>query len=122
MSILIKGMEMPTTGLYFVSVDETGGRDKTIVTVERMLGNRDVRHIVGSFELLPVSPHGRLKKRVVYREEVYNTLESARINALDGILTDRYKNGFHDGLKRALEILANEVQDVPTIISAEEGE
>lgn len=33
MSILIKGMEMPTTGLYFASVDNTSGRDKTIVTV-----------------------------------------------------------------------------------------
>ena len=57
MSILIKGMEMPTTGLYFVSVDNTGGRDKTVMTVERMLGNRDVRQIVGSFELVPVPPH-----------------------------------------------------------------
>lgn len=53
MSLLIKGMEMPTTGLYFVSVDNTGGRDKTVATVERMLGNRDTRWIVGSFELVP---------------------------------------------------------------------
>ena len=73
--------------------------------------------------LVPVPPHGRLKKRVVYRGDVFNALESARIIALDGILTDRYKDGFHDGLKKALEILANEVQDVPTIIPAsEEGE
>ena len=54
----------------------------------------------------------RLRKRIVYRGEVYNAIEAARINALDGILTDRYKDGFHDGLKRALEILANEVEDV----------
>ena len=68
-------------------------------------------------------PHGKLKKRVVYRGDVFNAIEAARINALDGILTDRYKDGFHDGLKRALEILANEVQDVPTVIPAsEEGE
>lgn len=61
MSIYIKGMEMPTTGLYFVSVDNSNGRDKTVITVERMLGNRDVRQIVGSFELAPVpTPHGRL--------------------------------------------------------------
>jgi len=60
MGVYIKGMEMPTTGLYFVGVDNAGGRDKTIVTVERMLGNRDVRQIVGSFELVPVQPHGRL--------------------------------------------------------------
>ncbi len=73
--------------------------------------------------LVPIPEHGRQKKRVVYRGDVFNALESARIIALDGILTDRYKDGFHDGLKRALEILANEVQDVPTIIPAsEEGE
>lgn len=60
MSILIKGIEMPQTGLYFVSVDNTNGRDKTVVTVERMIGNRDIRQIVGSFELVPVPPHGRL--------------------------------------------------------------
>lgn len=59
-SILIKGVEMPSTGLYFVGVDNTGGSDKTIVTVERMLGNRDARQIVGSFELVPVQPHGWL--------------------------------------------------------------
>ena len=60
MSVLVKDMKMPTTGLYFVGVDDAGGRDKTVVTVERMLGNRDVRQIVGSFELVPVPPHGRL--------------------------------------------------------------
>lgn len=70
--------------------------------------------------ITPVPKHGRLKKRVVYRGDVFNAIEAARINALDGILTNRYKDGFHDGLKRALEILANEVQDVPTI-QAEEG-
>lgn len=70
--------------------------------------------------IAPIPPHGRLKKRVVYRGDVFNALESARIIALDGILTDRYKDGFHDGLKRALEILANDVQDV-LIIQDEEG-
>ena len=74
------------------------------------------------FKVVPVPPHGNLKKRVVYRGDVFNALESARIIALDGILTDRYKDGFHDGLKRALEILANEVQDIPTIIPASEEE
>lgn len=69
--------------------------------------------------LVPVPEHWRLKKRIVYRGDVFNALESARIIALDGILTDRYKDGFHDGLKRALEILANEVQDVPTNVSAD---
>ena len=39
-------------------------------------------------------------------------IEAERINHLDGILSDRYKEGFHDGLKRALQILANDVKDV----------
>ena len=52
-----------------------------------------------------------LKRRIVYRGAVYNALEAERINHLDGILSDRYKEGFHDGLKRALEILANDVKD-----------
>ena len=69
---------------------------------------------------VPIPEHVRLKKRVVYRGDVFNALESARIIALDGILTDRYKDGFHDGLKRALEILANKVQDIPTIIQEDE--
>ena len=60
MSVYIKGMEMPTTGLYFVSVDNSCGKDKTVITVERMLGNRDVRTIIGSYELIPVPDHGRL--------------------------------------------------------------
>jgi hypothetical protein len=42
---------------------------------------------------------------------VYNAIEAERINHLDGILTDRYKEGFHDGLKRALQILSG-LQDV----------
>lgn len=46
-----------------------------------------------------------IKRRIVYRGDVYNVIEAERINHLDGILTDRYKEGFHDGLKRALEIL-----------------
>ena len=53
----------------------------------------------------------RIKRRAVYRGDVYNALEAERINHLDGILSDRYKDGFHDGLKRALEILGG-LQDV----------
>jgi hypothetical protein len=53
-----------------------------------------------------------IKRRTVYRGDVYNALEAERINHLDGILSDRYKEGFHDGMKRALEILTNDVKDV----------
>lgn len=60
MSILIEGMEMPKTGLYFVSVDNSNGRDKTIMTVGHMPGNHNARQIVGSFELVAAPSHGRL--------------------------------------------------------------
>lgn len=75
--IYIKGMEMPSTGLYFVSVDNAGGRDKAVLTVERMLGNRDVRQIVGSFELIPVPEHGRLiDADALIEDEDVNTFEA----------------------------------------------
>lgn len=110
MSILIKGVEIPKDGeMLFLDIYPDG---KVCI-----ISDLDCRQIATA---VPVPPHGRLRKRIVYRGEVYNALESARVNALDGILTDRYKDGFHDGLKRALEILADEVEDAPTIIPAEE--
>lgn len=72
MSVLIRGMEMPRTGLYVVSVDNTGGKDKTVVTVERMLGNRDVLLMVGSFELVPVPEHGDLIDRDKLEKDIDN--------------------------------------------------
>ncbi len=105
MGVYIKGMEMPTTcGKCKIKNAIECNRWKFVrsVALDR---HRDC-------PLVPVPEYGRLKKRVVYRGDVFNALESARIIALDGIFADRYKDGFHDGLKRALEILANEVQDV----------
>lgn len=58
-----------------------------------------------------VCQYRRSKRRTVYRGDVYNAIEAERINHLDGILSDRYKEGFHDGLKRALQILGS-LQDV----------
>lgn len=113
MDILIRGMKMPTKGEYhmtlYVCDDGYAYMDVDVFPVDR-----------DRFEVVPVPEQWRLKRRVVYRGDVFNALESARIIALDGILTDRYKDGFHDGLKRALEILANDVQDV-LIIQDEEG-
>lgn len=108
MSVLIKGMEMPERCAKCFLKQSCNKR----IYMERRPDN---------CPLVPVPPHGRLIKRIVYRGEVYNAIEAARVNALDGILSDSYKDGFHDGLKRALEILAN-VEDAPTIIPAEEGE
>lgn len=91
MDLLIKGMEMPLTGLYFVSVDNTQGRDKTVVTVERMLGNRDMRQTIGTYEIVPVPDHGRLidaSKRVnvqLYNDETedYQTVNMSIDDLLD---------------------------------------
>ena len=109
MSLYIEGMEMPKDRSICVEIFSDGG-------VHRFGDPR----LCGLATFVP--PHGRLKKRIVYRGEVYNALEAARINSLDGILNDPYKEGFHDGLKKAIQILANEVEDAPTIIPAEEGE
>ena len=51
-------------------------------------------------------------KRIVYRGEVYNRIEAARIKALKNFASSHYMDGYHDGLKEALQILANEVTDV----------
>lgn len=110
MSVLIKGMEMPTTGLYFVSVDNTNWRDKTIITVERMLGNRDVRQIVGSFELIPVPPHGRL----IDGDELHSALRKR---------AKEFSNSeYGDGVKCGLADAREYIKMAATIIPAEEGE
>lgn len=122
--IYIKGMEMPKNCFDCPLFDDVytnaDGDDDYICGLGVPL---DYYQASGKTKkdcpLVPVPEHGKLKKRVVYRGDIFNALESARIIALDGILTDRYKDGFHDGLKRALEILANEVQDVPTNVPAD---
>ena len=127
MNIIINGIKMPEAPDEIVYI-AIWGNGTVIQTGESWRSPEDGKcyyttttpEKFGNAILVP--EHGRLKKRVVYRGDVFNAIEAARINALDGILTDRYKDGFHDGLKRALEILANEVQDVPTIIEAKECE
>lgn len=103
--VYIAGMKMPTTGLYFVSVDNTNGRDKTIVTVERMLGNRDVRQIIGSYELVPVPDHGRLIEKSALHEACYIHFEDFMKGNIDG--------------KTALLNIEREIKAAPTIIPAD---
>lgn len=58
MSIIIKGMEMPKTGVYVLSVGNTG-KDKTIFTIaEHTHSGKIIPRHVG--EAVPVPPHGRL--------------------------------------------------------------
>ena len=126
MSIVINGIKMPEVPDEVIELMISG--DGTVIQTGKSWRNPEDGkryHTVTCLEkfgnAVSIPEHGRLKKRVVYRGDVFNALESARIIALDGILTDRYKDGFHDGLKRALEILANEIQDVPSI-PEEKGE
>lgn len=75
MDVLIRGMEMPLTGRYLVSVDNTNGRDKTVLTVEYM--HRDRRQIVGVYELVPVPYHGRLIDADAFAAEMKKRREEA---------------------------------------------
>lgn len=115
----IKNMEMPTTGLYIVSVDNTGGKDKTVMTVERMMGNRDRRMIIGAYELIPVPDHGRL----IDADALEDAIE----------LTDWYHQGENKNMVHGANSAAHQawykeqdiyaaVDNAPTIIPAEEGE
>ena len=54
----------------------------------------------------------KLNRRKVYRGDVYNAIEGERINVLPNVINSEYMNGVHDGLKKALEILANDVKDI----------
>lgn len=55
----------------------------------------------------------KLTRRKVYRGDVYNAIEAERIKVLPNVLNSKYMDGVHDGLKRALSILANDVSDIP---------
>lgn len=58
MGVYIKGMEMPTTGVYILSIDNTG-KDKTIFTIaEHTNSGKIIPCHVGEAVSLP--PHGRL--------------------------------------------------------------
>ena len=121
MEVYIKGMEMPTTGLYFVSVDNTGGRDKTIMTVERMLCIRDLRQIVGSFELVPVPPHGRLidADALMKNKEIP---KHGRLIDADALLNHLDHCMFPSDMvtTRAISMATNWIKEAPTVIPAEE--
>lgn len=122
MSILIKGMEMPKEGFVEILIRDDGTVQQTGQSY-RIDGTDYYTPYIGEmpvmYEAVPVPPHGGLTKRIVYRGDVYIAIEAERIKALDGVLIDRYKDGFHDGLKRALQILENDINDIndaPTVI------
>ena len=102
MSILIKGMEMPTSGTYEVSIDNTNGKDKTIMSM--FVRGSGGLICCGVYEIVPVPPHGRcidadaLKVSIAFAEK---TAEWA-VPALRAVLMV--------------------IDEMPTIIPAEEGE
>lgn len=107
--IYIKGMKMPTAGLYIVSVDNTNGQDKTVATVERMLCIRDIHQIVGIFELVPIPPHGRLGDLDELHKEAVRRSEKAGTHDIWYNCADRV-------------ICALDIKNAPTIIPAEPEE
>jgi hypothetical protein len=119
MGVYLPNMEMPTTGLYFVSVDNSNGFDKTVVTVERMLGNRDVRQIIGSYEAVPVPQHGRL----IDADALMHEFEKAqRTMAQHG---QEYSCSFMSSsqeLSTEWYCVEDMLENALTIIPAEEGE
>lgn len=95
MSILIKGMEMPKTGVYILSVDNTG-KDKTIFTItEHTSSGKIILRHVG--EAVPVPPHGDLIDR-------------------DALLQRAIPHGW----STPLWVSDIAIEDAPTIIPAEE--
>ena len=58
MAVLIKGMEMPESGTYEVSIDSANGKDKTVMSL--FVRGEGGLICCGVYELIPVPPHGRL--------------------------------------------------------------
>ena len=59
--IYIPGMEMPKTGRYFVAVDNTDGKDKTVISVMSEFERGDkTRPLLAVCEIIPVPDHGRI--------------------------------------------------------------
>ena len=106
--ILIKGMEMPESGTYEVSIDSANGKDKTVMSL--FVRGEGGLICCGVYELIPVPPHGRL-----IDEE-----------SICGQLRPLIENPYcYNRLQIISETLAHCLQiisDVPTIIPAEEGE
>ncbi len=104
MGVYIKGMEIPETGVYEIAVDNTWGKVKPIMTLYTRKDN-GMLHVFGSYELLPVPPHG-----LIAREQILDAirLELAQANACNDM--DDY-----DAWMRVF----NYVRKFPTIIPAD---
>lgn len=119
MSILIKGMEMPKSGVYEISVDNTNGQDKTGMTVYKRKDNGFI-HVFGTYELVPVPPHGDLIDRYKLYEKTAEW-ESQALHMVELTMNDEDTTEW----KRWSAVLTErsafkfDVADAPTIIEAE---
>ncbi len=107
MNILIKGMEMPKSGVYEISIDNTSGRDKTVMTVYKRKDNGFI-HVFGSYELVPVPPHGRLIDAGTLQKSIHE-----HDYEIVDLLNSRGTGMFTSGIDYAISV-------APTIIEAEE--
>ena len=104
MSILIKGMEMPKTGRYFVAVDNTDGKDKIVISVMSEFERGDkTRPLLAVHEVIPVPPHGDLIDR--------DKLHYNRVRIV-------HPSGDIGGWNAV--VMSAEIKDAPTVIPAEE--
>lgn len=104
--LLIRGMEMPKTGRYYVAVDNTDGKDKTVISVmsEFERGGK-TRPLLAVHEAVPVPPHGRLIEAAALWVEIHK-------------ICDRRDAGIISDLT-CLQQLLSAVRHAPTIIPAE---
>lgn len=81
MGIYLPNMEMPKTGCYILSVDNTG-KDKTIFTVAKHTqSGKIISCRVG--EAVPVPPHGRLIDADAVQEEFKKFHDGKRLMLID---------------------------------------
>ena len=69
MDILIMGVDMPSSGVYEISIDNTSGRDKNVLTAYKRKDDGFI-HVFGSYEIVPVPPHGRLIVKMEEGDEI----------------------------------------------------
>lgn len=101
MSLYIPGMEMPKTGTYILSVDNSGTEKSVFTIANRGAGGNIVVHQIS--EAIPVPPHGRLIDADKLEKEGWSLRRY--LHSKDGCCIEA--------------ILINKL---PTIIPAEEGE
>lgn len=105
MTLLIKGMEMPKTGVYVLSIDNTDA-DKTVFTVAtRTNSGKIIPCYVG--EAIPVpTPHGRS----IDADALMLAILDAQVDQPE--LAEVYDEDYH--------VVLDWLRAAPTVIEAEE--